>query len=254
MFLIVNADDFGLSKGVNYGIIEAHKNGIVTSTTMMITMSKVDHAVELAKKHPRLKIGLHLNITLGEPLTKCLTLVNDKNRFYKPIENPNQDRFSEEEIYLEFKAQYELFIKKVGKKPTHFDSHLYAHQLYPKAKQALIKLAQETNLPVRGMTINGFEEVRFFDFFKGNNGVDLSTILFDKVNLFKEQKYSELMVHPAYVDEFLHSKSTYGLPRVQELEILTSDSVKKLLKDHKIELISYDDEKIRTWQRSNWKT
>ena len=49
MRLIVNADDFGLSRGVNLGIIEAHKNGIVTSTTLMVTMNEVEHALELAK-------------------------------------------------------------------------------------------------------------------------------------------------------------------------------------------------------------
>ncbi|MGI6781413.1 MAG: chitin disaccharide deacetylase [Acholeplasmataceae bacterium] len=249
MFLIVNADDFGMSKGVNYGIIEAHKNGIVTSTTMMITMPEVNHAIELARKTPTLKMGLHLNMTLGQSLTNCQTLVNNHNMFFKPIENPDYKKFSEEEIYLEFKAQYNMFLEKVGMKPTHFDSHLYAHHIYPQAKRAIMRLALETNLPVRDMTVNGFKDVKFFDFFKGNNGVDLSTILFENIDLFKQQKYSELMVHPAYVDEFLRLKSTYSYPRAQELEILTSDEIKQALKENNIELIGYDDERIRIWQK-----
>lgn len=251
MYLIVNADDFGLSKGINYGIVEAHINGVVTSTTMMITMPEVDHALRLSKVVPNLKIGLHLNITLGKPLTKCPTLLKEDGNFYKPRENPNQDLFSEEEIYQEFRAQYELFLKRVGRKPTHFDSHLYAHQRYPKAKRAVIKLAQEVDLPVRGITVNGFKDVKFFDFFRGNNGVDLNTIIYEKIEEMKQHKIGELMVHPAYVDEFLHEFSSYNMPRAQELEILTDENLIKLLKDNNVTLIGYDDEGVKLCQESN---
>ena len=61
MKLIVNADDFGLSKGVNLGIIEAHKNGIVTSTTLMVTMNEVEHALNLAKKYSTEKSASFIN-------------------------------------------------------------------------------------------------------------------------------------------------------------------------------------------------
>ena len=71
MKLIVNADDFGLSKAINFGIVESHLEGIVTSTSMMITMPAVKHAKSLAKNIPDLGIGLHLNISLGKPLTNC---------------------------------------------------------------------------------------------------------------------------------------------------------------------------------------
>ena len=74
MKLIVNADDFGLSRGTNYGIFDAHIRGIVTSTTLMVTMQEVDHAIELSKQAPDLRIGLHLNITLGRPLTAQVLL------------------------------------------------------------------------------------------------------------------------------------------------------------------------------------
>ena len=246
MKLIVNADDFGLSKGINYGILEAHLNGIVTSTTLMITMPEVEHAISISKDAPNLKIGLHLNITLGNPITNCRSLVKKGNIFYKPSELPNQDDFKEEEIYEEFKAQYNLFIKKVGKKPTHFDSHLYAHQRYPKAKNAIIRLAKEVNLPVRGITTNGFKEVKFFDFFKANSDVNNLYDMFEnKISEILSCEIAEIMVHPAYMDEFLQTKSSYNYPRILELEILTDNRMKKLIKTNNIELISYDDEGLR---------
>ena len=57
--LIVNADDFGLSKGQNYGIIEACRNGIVTSTTALVNGQAIDHAVQLSRDEPSLTIGMH---------------------------------------------------------------------------------------------------------------------------------------------------------------------------------------------------
>ena len=66
--LIVNADDFGLTPGINRAIIEAHTRGIVTSATLMANMPAFYEAVQLAKVHPALGIGLHFNITQGRPV------------------------------------------------------------------------------------------------------------------------------------------------------------------------------------------
>ena len=68
MKLIVNADDFGLTRGVNLGIIEAFQQGIVRSTTIMAGMPAVEHAIALSKQNTRLKVGVHLCLTSGKPL------------------------------------------------------------------------------------------------------------------------------------------------------------------------------------------
>lgn len=67
--LIVNADDFGLSKGQNYGIVEACRNGVVTSTTALVNGAAIDHAVQLSRDIPALAVGMHFVLTLGRPLT-----------------------------------------------------------------------------------------------------------------------------------------------------------------------------------------
>ena len=226
MKLIVNADDFGLTRSVNYGILDAHLNGIVTSTTLMVTMPAVGHAIELMKKYPSLKVGLHLNITLGKPLTNCKSLIKEDGCFYKPKENPDQSLFSEEEIYQEFKAQYFLFIELVKNRPTHLDSHLYAHQKYKKAHNAALRLANEMHLRLRDASTDCFPKAQFLDFFKA-----------------KDYEYAELMVHPAYVDTFLLKNSSYNVERLVELDVLTSDKTKEFIKNKKIELISFLDVK-----------
>ena len=242
MKLIVNADDFGLSKGVNLGIIEAHKNGIVTSTTLMVTMNEVEHALELAKDYPNLGIGLHLNLTLGKPLTNCPTLVKENGEFYKPKEKPNHELFDEEEIYQEFLAQYKRFIEIVKRKPSHIDSHLYAHQIFPKVKNVAIRLARENDIAIREFEIENYHQAHFIGTFKCVKDEDYESskrIIIGENSEILKYDIAELMCHPAYVDNFIYTISSYSLGRIRELEILTSDEVKKFIKANNIELINF---------------
>ena len=82
--LIVNADDFGLSEAVNYGIISAYKNGIVRSTTIMAGMPAFDHAVELLKENKGLGCGVHMTLSLNKPvLNYHKTIVDENGNFYR---------------------------------------------------------------------------------------------------------------------------------------------------------------------------
>ena len=75
--LIVNADDFGLSKGQNYGIVEACRNGVVTSTTALVNGEAINHAEQLSRDLPELAVGMHFVLTLGKPLTLMPGLTRD---------------------------------------------------------------------------------------------------------------------------------------------------------------------------------
>ena len=72
--LIVNADDFGLTQAVSEGILDAHSEGIVTSTSLMATGSAFDTAVSISRRTPELGIGVHLNLTAGEPVSTALSI------------------------------------------------------------------------------------------------------------------------------------------------------------------------------------
>ena len=83
--LIVNADDFGLTNGVNRAIIEGHTRGAITSATLMANMPAFDAAVRLAKDHPSLGVGLHFNITQGRPVadaSRVGSLIDDSGEFW----------------------------------------------------------------------------------------------------------------------------------------------------------------------------
>ncbi len=145
---IVNADDFGLSRGINDGIILAHKQGILTSATLMANMPGFDHAVGLAKENPRLGVGVHLNIVRGKPLSApetIPTLVTPQGLF--PADMPyllrkiRKKAVRPEDVEREFRAQVEKTLA-AGIRISHFDSEKHAHTI-PLIFGVALKLASE---------------------------------------------------------------------------------------------------------------
>ncbi|MEG0176612.1 carbohydrate deacetylase [Anaerorhabdus sp.] len=239
MRIIINADDFGYSRAVNYGIIDAYKLGVLTSTTLMVTMEGLDHAIELYKDNPSLGLGLHLNIALGKPLTGGSSIV-ENGEFIKPKNYTDKTQFNEEEVYNEFRAQYDKFLAKVGKKPSHFDSHLFTSDCNEVVKKCAIKLAEEVNLPLRNHDTKGYEHVEFIQFRNFNETVGLDYLYRQFDNIIKFDCV-EIMSHPAYIDNKLKESSSYNLQRLDELDVLLSEELKKLIKENNVELITYEN-------------
>lgn len=132
--LIVNADDFGLSKGQNYGIVEACRNGVVTSTTALVNGAAIDHAVQLSRDIPELAVGMHFVLTLGRPLTAMPGLTRDGLLGKWIWRMAEEDTLPLDEISQELAAQYQRFIDLFGREPTHLDSHHHVHmfpQIFP---------------------------------------------------------------------------------------------------------------------------
>ncbi len=153
--LIVNADDFGFSPGVNSGIIRAYKEGIVTSTTVMINLDYAESGLEqLLKEAPTIGIGLHINLTQGQPVAPVAhvpSLVDSEGQFYPETRLLDVAfGFDGDELYEEIAAQIELFVAIAGRPPTHLDSHFHVAMLHPLALEATLALAAEHgNLPLR---------------------------------------------------------------------------------------------------------
>ncbi len=153
MQLIVNADDFGLTSGVNQGIIDCHLAGAVTSTTLMVTMPAAEAAASLAKAHPALGVGLHFNLTLGAPLSSISdvpSLVGRQGQFHRrPVAEKlaMAGRFKPAEIEIELLAQFRRF-EAFGLAPTHIDSHQHIH-IFPAVFDVVAGLCAERTLPLR---------------------------------------------------------------------------------------------------------
>lgn len=234
--LIINADDYGLSQGVCLGILKAHRDGILTSTTCMMNMENIEEYLTWAKGYPDLGLGVHLNITVGKPLTK-VSFIDEFGNFKSRDTYKNREPIvNQKELYQEWKAQIEKFIQIVGHKPTHLDSHHHVHLLKSNI-DVVLKLAHEYNLPIRQDTYlqQDFEPVYFEELFYNQDATFemIDTIIHKDVEIF------ELMCHPAMIDWKLYQISSYNLKRAHELEILCSQKIKEMTKD--IQLINYHD-------------
>ncbi|MGB8226066.1 MAG: ChbG/HpnK family deacetylase [Sedimentisphaerales bacterium] len=146
--LIINADDFGLCKGVNKAVIEAHTTGVLTSATIMANMPASDEAIALAKKTPTLGVGVHLNVIEGKPLSSdsiIEPLLDGSGEFkysaYKLAFKSFLNKKILKAIEVELAEQISSIIKK-GIKPTHLDSHKHFH-CFPPVYRIVCSLAAD---------------------------------------------------------------------------------------------------------------
>ncbi|MEH7492449.1 chitin disaccharide deacetylase [Neobacillus niacini] len=222
--LIVNADDFGYSRGVNYGIIDAHKYGIVNSTTMMMNMPGANQAVELAKEHPALKLGIHLVLTCGKPLLSDVsTLVDEQGNFKKLNDFINDQNLSLIELEREWTAQIDRFLD-FGLTATHFDSHHHVHGI-PEFLPVIQRLSRKYNLPARRISEQPVEGVPTFTdcFFHDFYGEGATQEYFNELSQRDvDHQTVEVMCHPGYLDFEVLNGSSYAADRVKETKILTS--------------------------------
>ena len=149
--LIVNGDDFGFSSGVNQAIIQAHKHGILTSTSLMVTGEAFEEAVTLAKAHPNLAVGLHLVLACGRsalPADQIPHLVDAQGNFSNQPEKTglyyHLSAAARREIPLEMRAQLEKF-RRTGLPLSHVDGHVHIH-LQPVVLRHLVNLADEFDI------------------------------------------------------------------------------------------------------------
>ena len=150
--LIVNGDDFGYSREVNAGIIRAHREGILTSTSLMVAETARDEAAALAKENPALDVGLHLVVCMGRgvlPVSEIAPVVDALGRFgdnsllcgLKYFFTPG----IREKLKAECRAQIELHLKLIGYL-NHIDGHLN-FQVHPALADIVVELAQEYKVP-----------------------------------------------------------------------------------------------------------
>jgi len=150
--LIVNADDFGLTRLVSEGILDAHYYGIVTSTSLMANGGAFEEAIAMAMRAPRLSVGVHLALTQGIPVSPALevpTLADAHGRLYltagQLLNRIVTHRISLREIEIELRAQIAKVLR-AGIILTHFDGHKHLHVL-PGISEIVIRLAQEFGVP-----------------------------------------------------------------------------------------------------------
>ena len=226
--LIVNADDFGVTAGVNRGITEAHEQGIVTSASLMVRYPAAAEAAEYARRHLELSVGLH--VELGEWLYQA----GEWQLAYQVV-----DAADGPAVQLEFNRQLTQFQDLLGRAPTHLDSHQHAHQQEP-ARSILQACAERLHIPLRGITPaiaycgSFYGQTRAGDAYREGITPDRLIELISTLPL----GWTELGCHPGYA-EGLHS--VYLTEREDELRALCSPEVCAALWRECVRLNSFHD-------------
>jgi predicted glycoside hydrolase/deacetylase ChbG (UPF0249 family) len=225
--LIVNADDFGQSPGVNRGIVEAHEHGIVTSTSLMVRWPAAREAAGYARGRPGLSVGLHLD--LGE------WALRDDEWVARYEVVPTSDAC---QVAAEVARQINAFRELLGRDPTHVDSHQHVHR--DEATRSIV-LAAAAEL---GVHVRHFGRAQYCGAFYGQDarGDSLADALSPGalVGILRELPpgLSELCCHPGYADDL---DTTYRTERAVEVRTLCSAPVREALDEFGIRLVSFVD-------------
>ena len=223
--LIVNADDFGLTRGVSAGILAAYRHGIVTSTTVMVTLDP-DREQLAEARDGGLGLGLHTNLTMGKPLTRGRSLVDGHGAF---VRDPRRAaaRAEARDVRAEVEAQVARFEKLVKRRPTHLDTHHHVG-LYAPVRDVVLEVARELGIPVRSQDAEARTRARSAglrtpDHFFGESGPDAYWSPTRTLAMLRALPpgVSEFMCHPGWFDADL-GYSRYGRQREIEMAGLAS--------------------------------
>jgi predicted glycoside hydrolase/deacetylase ChbG (UPF0249 family) len=214
----VNADDFGASRGINRGVIEAHERGILTSASLMVDRPAAGEAAGLAITHPEISVGLH-------------------------FEQPRGTAFDGRDpavVAEEFGRQLARFGDLLGRRPTHVDSHHHVHR-QPGTLELFAELVSPIGVPLREAS-----PVAYIGGFYAQWEWEVTELHYVSVEFLQQilrtevlEQWTELACHPGYVsDDF---QSVYLSEREHELRTLTDPRIRQTIAELGIELRSYDD-------------
>lgn len=230
--LIVNADDFGQSPGVNQGIIESFEHGIVTSASLMVRWPAAPAAAEFARNHRELSLGLHLD--LGEWTYR----EGEWAPVYVVVSTNDAPAIAEE-----ISRQLAQFCTLVGRKPSHLDSHQHVHRKEP-VRSILLQVSRTLSVPLRH-----FSGAHYCGGFYGQtaqgqpNPDGLSAERLMQTLAALPAGITELGCHPGLGDDV---DSMYRTERAQEQKTLCDPRIRMLLTIEGIKLRSFCDFDWRT--------
>ncbi len=258
--LIVNADDFGFTRDVNAGIVEAHTRGILTATTLMANGDAFDDAVQLAQANPALDVGIHFVLIGGRSLVTGDPFPTDVPALVRAVYAGQLN------LYDELAAQASK-IRAAGLAPLHADAHKHTHLLAPVCR-ALCAVAEEYQIPfvrrpadlplayraplktrllnllvrdrAMAMDLSGRRVTNHFAGFSLTGSYNTK----DLADLFRQlpDGVTELMTHPGHCTAELQGAPTrLKQSRAAELEALTAPETRAALENNQVTLTRYRD-------------
>ena len=237
MKVVLNVDDYCYTKAEVDGVIYAHQHGVITSTTCLTVVRDelLEYGAAKSKENPDLGIGCHLTLSVsgGHALTDGKTIAKEGRSFFK-ADSVDYSKMDSQEVYNEYKAQIERFIKFFGRKPTHLDHHHGLQIKNPNLKEQVVKLANEYGIPYRWP----------------NGPINYLGCLYHEYTLENAEKLLlerkaagdeavELACHCAFIDQELFELSSYTADRLEEIKTVTNPAYKQFFIDNDLERIHY---------------
>lgn len=235
--IIINADDFGLTEAINYGILNAYLNHSISSISLMVNAPATSHAVDIIKRYSLKCIGVHINITLGKPVSEphmIPSLIQSNGEFYHSQKWFSEKlNINEDELIYEFDKQVALFEELTGQKPNHINYH-HRYDFYKNYPKLATHLMMKYELPMRlENDIDGYQYEYAYNSTYFVNNVD---------DFVKELKYStiELPCHVGFVDKALMEISSLNIQRIEDSQLVNSEKFKNIYKSHGYKLVGWE--------------
>jgi predicted glycoside hydrolase/deacetylase ChbG (UPF0249 family) len=212
-WLIVTGDDFGMSRGINRGIVQAHRDGILTSASLLVNWPASEEAAALGRECPTLSLGLHLELDID-----TIDLID---------------------VPVQLEHQLGRFRELAGAAPTHVDSHHDVHH-DPRVLPHLLAWARRAGVPVRGHS-----GARHLPKFYGQWGGETHPEQIGVAGLLRlldaevGEGVTELTCHPGYMEPGF--RSSYAVEREVELRTLCDHRVHQAILDRDIRLVGFRD-------------
>jgi len=259
MKLLVQSDDFGITRAVTCGIVYGIEHGIIRNTGMFTNMPWVNECVERIKPYlGQIALGIDLNISTGTPILppdKIPTLVRADGTFLTSWESRKLDQTADngnhaayEDIYSEFDAQINLFIELTGKKPDYLHAHAYMTDRIVQIQRELSKKYDViySSDAWQYMTGYGIGEYRMSWYIKPSTlenqlTSSLKEYILKNGDTMLKRDYGLIVGHMGYVDRELMNLSTYNIYRLNDLDAVTSPEVLNWVKNNNVELITYKE-------------
>ncbi len=267
MKLLTQGDDFGYTKAVTLGIIDAIDNGVLRNTGIFTNMPAAVLAAEYIRNNDKACFGIDFNIVSGPSVCDpkdIPSLVDEEGQFIRSGVRVKDERFKTkegriamfpyEEVYAEIRAQYDRFIELTGKKPGYLHGHSLPHENYNKAIQ---QISEEEGIPYSGDIREkyGFKSIHEVMMGPSFDPANVKKVFDPTDQLAKDPlgnvlKYADHLLsgeyatvggHPGFVDEELMQLSTLSLERMKDHAMMVSPVFKKWIEDNGVELITYYD-------------
>ncbi len=227
-YLIVNADDFGMGRGVNDGIIKSHEHGIVTSASLMVRWPAAVEAAAYARQHPKLSVGLHIDLCEWAFVNETWQPV------YEVVPTDSAPAVAEE-----VGRQLEAFRRLMGCHPTHLDSHQHVHRTEP------VLSVMQNEARKLGVVLRSYcPDVRYCGEFYGQSdkgcqypeGISVRGL--EKILRNLPAGTTELACHPGFAQGL---ESAYREERGLEIETLCNPRIRSAIGEEAIVLRSFSD-------------